>query len=350
MTEIDALQHAGVFRPRSEPSLGWGVIGTGWIANQFVSGTQRHTRQRIVAVGSRSGERAAAFAEQRGVEQSHGTYSALIENPAVDAVYIGVTADQHRSLALEVIAAGKPVLVEKPFAVTAAEAGEIRDAARSAGVLAMEAMWTRYLPQSDAIRLLQSQGALGDIQVITADHGQAIAAADPTSRLLRPELGGGALLDLGVYPLAFASELLGTPASVLAAGDLLPSGVDGTVGMLLTYPGSTAQALLLTTMCARTPTVAAISGTVARIEIESPFFIPSGFVLTGPAFDAEPSLQWRDQSGIVAHEGLSYQATALARFVGEGRTESPIHGLDESVAILATIEAARAQLTTPART
>lgn len=349
MTEIDELQHAGVFRPASEPSLRWGVLGTGFIADRFVVGTLRHTRQRIVAVGSRSRERSAAFAAQHGVEHSHGSYSAVIEDPAVEAVYIGVTADQHRSLALEVIAAGKPVLVEKPFALTASEAAEIRGASRSAGVLAMEAMWTRYLPQSDAIRLLRSQGALGDIQVVIADHGQALAD-DPTSRLLRPDLGGGALLDLGVYPLAFTSELLGRPASIVATGNLLPSGVDGTVGMLLAYSGSAAQALLSTSISTRTPTVASISGTAARIEIEAPFYIPTGFVLAGPAFDDQPILRWRDQSGIVAHEGLSYQATALARFVGEGRTESPIHGLDESVTILATIEAARAQLTTPTTT
>jgi predicted dehydrogenase len=346
MTEVDDLQHVGVFRPTTEPSLGWGVIGTGWIAEQFVTGTLRHTPQRIVALGSRSAERSAAFAARHGVEHSHGSYSALIDDPAVDAVYIGVTADQHRPLALEVIAAGKPALVEKPFALTASDASEIRAAARAAGVLAMEAMWTRYLPQSDAIRMLLRQGALGEIEVVAADHGQALAD-DPTSRLLSPALGGGALLDLGVYPLAFTSEVLGTPASIIATGDLLPSGVDGTVAMLLAYPGSTAQAVLSTSISVRTPTVAAISGTAARIEIDSPFYMPMGFVLAGPSYGAKPILRWQDQSGIAAHEGLSYQATALARFVSEGRTESPIHGLDESVAILSTIDAARAQLTTP---
>ena len=346
MTEVEDLQYVGVFRPTTEPILGWGVIGTGWIAERFVAGTLRHTPQRIVAVGSRSAERSVAFAARHSAERSHGSYSALIEDPAVDAVYIGVTADQHRPLALEVIAAGKPVLVEKPFALTAAEASEIRAAARAAGVFAMEAMWTRYLPQSDAIRMLVWQGALGDIEVVAADHGQALAD-DPTSRLLSLALGGGALLDLGVYPLAFTSELLGTPASIIATGDVLPSGVDGTVGMLLAYPGSTAQATLSTSISVHTPNVAAISGTAARIEIDSPFYMPSRFVLVGPSYGAEPILRWQDQSGIAAHAGLSYLATALARFVSEGRTESPIHGLDESVAILSTIDAARAQLTTP---
>lgn len=347
MSDIEDLQHAGTFGPGSEPSLRWGVIGTGWIAGQFVAAVRQHTTQRVVAVGSRSSERSAAFAAEHGVERSHGTYSALVDNPDVDVVYIGVTADQHRSLALEVIAAGKPVLVEKPFAVTASEAAEVRDAARSAGVFAMEAMWTRYLPQSDAIRALRSRGTLGDIELVTADHGQALAA-DPTSRLLRADLGGGALLDLGVYPLAFASDLLGSPEQVLATGHLLPSGVDGTAGMLLRYPGSTAQALLSTTMCLRTATVAVITGSEARVEIAAPFFVPSSFVVRGPDFEAEPILRWRDRSGIVAHQGLCYQAIALARFVGEGRTESPLQGLDESVAILATIDAARAQLTGPA--
>ena len=317
MTEVEDLQYVGVFRPAAEPSLGWGVIGTGWIAERFVAGTLSYTPQRIVAVGSRSAERSAAFAARHGVKHSYGSYSALIDDPVVDAVYIGVTADQHLPLALEVIAAGKPVLVEKPFALTAAEASDIRAAARAAGVFAMEAMWTRYLPQSDAIRMLLQQGALG----------------------------GGALLDLGVYPLAFTSELLGTPASIIATGDVLASGVDGTVAMLLTYAGSTAHATLSTSIRVHTPTVAAISGTAARIEIDSPFYMPTRFVLIGPSYGTEPMLRWQDQSGIAAHEGLSYQATALARFVSEGRTESPIHGLDESVAILSTIDAARAQLT-----
>ena len=144
MTEVEDLQYAGVFRPSSEPSLEWGVIGTGWIAERFAAGTLRHTPQRIVAVGSRSAERSAAFAARHGMEHSYGSYSALIGDPAVDAVYIGVTADQHRPLALEVIAVGKPVLVEKPFTLTASEASEIRAAARAAGVFTMEAMWTRY--------------------------------------------------------------------------------------------------------------------------------------------------------------------------------------------------------------
>ena len=344
VTEVEDLQYVGVFRPAAEPSLGWGVIGTGWIAERFVAGTLSYTPQRIVAVGSRSAERSAAFAARHGVEHSYESYSALIGDPAVDAVYIGVTADQHRPLALEVIAAGKPVLVEKPFALTASEASDIRAAARAAGVFAMEAMWTRYLPQSDAIRMLLQQGALGEVEVVAADHGQVLAD-DPTSRLLSPALGGGALLDLGVYPLAFASGLLGTPASIIATGDVLPSGVDGTVAMLLAYPGSTAQATLSTSIRVHTPTVAAISGTAARIEIDSPFYMPTRFVLIGPSYGTEPMLRWQDQSGIAAHEGLSYQATALARFVSEGRTESPIHGLDESVAILSTIDAARAQLT-----
>lgn len=349
MTEVEDLQHAGVFRPAGEPRLAWGVIGTGWIADRFTVGTLRHTAQRVVAVGSRSLGRSAAFAAQHGIDGSHASYSALIEDPAVDAVYVGVTADQHRDLALAAIAAGKPVLVEKPFAVTAAEAAEIRDAARSAGVLAMEAMWTRYLPQSDAIRLLRERGALGDIELVMADHGQALAA-DPTSRLLRPDLGGGALLDLGVYPLALASELLGTPASVTAVGNVLESGVDGTVGLLLSYPGSSARAVLSTSMSVRTPTTAVIAGSAARIELDPAFYMPNGFVLAGPSWGSEPILRWRDQSGIVAHEALSYQATALARFVGEGRMESPIYGLDESVAILETIDAARAQLTPAAAT
>jgi predicted dehydrogenase len=236
-------------------------------------------------------------------------------------VYIGVTADQHRPLALEVIAAGKPVLVEKPFTLTAAEASEIRAAARAAGVFAMEAMWTRYLPQSDAIRMLVWQGALGDIEVVAADHGQALAD-DPTSRLLSLALGGGALLDLGVYPLAFTSELLGTPASIIATGDVLPSGVDGTVAMLLAYPGSTAQATLSTSISVHTPNVAAISGTAARSRSIRPSTCHRGL-----SWSALPTAQNRSCAGRTSRASWPMKASATRRplWLDSSAKDAPNH-------------------------
>jgi predicted dehydrogenase len=338
MTDIEQLQHRGSFAAGSEPELRWGILGTGSIANIFVRAIHKHTHQRAVSVGSRTPQRATEFASTHGLAGSHDSYSGAINDPTVDAVYIAVTADDHCALALEAIAAGKPVLVEKPFTVNATQAATVREAARRANVLVMEAMWTRYLPQSDAIRLLISRGVLGDVQLVSADHGQAITTGNPGSRLERADLGGGAMLDLGVYPLAFASEILGTPSRIAASGHRIPSGVDGTVAMVFEYASSTAYAHLSSTMCMSTPNVAAICGSSARIEIDSLFFIPSSFRVTKVGILQPALLSWRDQTSVIAHEGLCYQATAMARYVAEGRVDSPILGLDETVSILATID------------
>lgn len=342
MSALEDLQHTGVFRPADEPALRWGVLGTGWIAGAFVDAAHRHTHQRFVAAASRTPGRSAEFAAAHEVARAYDSYSALIDDPEVDVVYLAMTADQHCGVALEAIAAGKSVLIEKPIGVNATEAALIREAARSAGVFVMEALWSRYLPQYDALRLLLERGDLGEIELVSADHAQP-AAADPASRMLRADLGGGALLDLGVYPLQLASCVLGNPASVLASGHIMPSGVDGTVAMILSYPGSTAKALLSTSLMVRSPTTAEISGTEARLEMAGPFHIPTGFTLTTPGWGDEP-LRWQDESGIALMDGLSYEATALARFVAQGRTESPVFGLDDSVAILETIDTAREML------
>jgi predicted dehydrogenase len=337
--EIEQLQHRGVFAAGDEPALRWGMLGTGGIAETFAATVHANTRQRIVAVGSRTPARAEDFATRHGIERAHGSYSAVIADE-VDVVYIALTADAHCERALEAIAAGRHVLVEKPFAMNGDEAARMAQAARSTGVVAMEAMWTRYLPQSDAIRLLVADGTLGDIKLVFADHGQAITA-DPAHRLHHAELGGGALLDLGIYPIAFASQLLGPPDDVATFGEMLPSGVDGSAELVLTCGG--ARALLSTTMVVRTPTTAAVAGTEARLELRAPFFTPTGFAL-GTGDFGEPMERWEDQTGITMHRGLCYQATALARFAAEGRTESPVHTLDETVSIMRTIDAALAAL------
>jgi predicted dehydrogenase len=337
--EIEHLQHRGVFAAGEEPALRWGMLGTGQIAGVFAATAHANTRQRILAVGSRTQARADAFAARHGIERAHDSYSAVIADD-IDVVYIALTADAHCERALEAIAAGRHVLVEKPFALNGDEAARMADAARAAGVVAMEAMWTRYLPQSDAIRLLVADGTLGDIKLVFADHGQAIVA-DPAHRLHHAELGGGALLDLGIYPIAFASQLLGPPDDVAAFGEILPTGVDGSAELVLTC--GDARALLSTTIGLSTPTTAAVAGTEARLELRAPFFTPTGFTLAGPGFDG-PGERWDDRTGISRHHGLCYQATALARFAADGRAESPVHPLDETVAIMRTIDTALAAL------
>jgi predicted dehydrogenase len=322
------------------PPLRWGVLAPGGIAADFTDALHKHTTQRVVAAGSRSAERAAAFAAAHGVERSYGSYTQLVEDPEVDVVYVASPHTQHAEHALLAIAAGKSVLVEKPLAATAEDARRIERAAKAAGVFAMEAMWTRYLPQTDIIRRLLDDGALGDVRVVTADFG-GNARFDPASRLFDPALGGGALLDLGVYVVSWASFAIGRPAGVIAAGTLAPTGVDEQVSLILSSL-SGAQALLSTGVRAVTPSLATISGSIARVETGTPFWSASGvrFVPGG----GSPALEWTDPYGRPGREGMSYEAAALARYVTEGLTDSPLHPLVEAVQTLETIDEARRQL------
>ncbi|QYH36649.1 Gfo/Idh/MocA family protein [Salinibacterium sp. M195] len=323
----------------SVPALRWGIMAPGGIAATFAEAVQAHTEQKLVAVASRSLDRAQDFANTWGIEKAYGDYAELLANPDVDVIYIAAQQHVHRDLAVQSIAAGKHILVEKPFAMTGAEAREIVAAARAAGVFAMEAMWTRYLPQTSIMTQLIADGTFGDISLVTADHGQNLPEGHRVRSL---DSGGGALLDLGIYPIAFASQILGAPTAVHNVGSLLHTGVDAQSLVTLSY-ASAAQAQINTTLLARTPIRASIAGTEALLEVGNGFFTPTSLTLSKPGFNGE-SIHWADETGIVAHHGLSYQATALASFIAQGVTESPVHSLDETIAILDTIDSARWQL------
>jgi predicted dehydrogenase len=325
---------------RGGPTLRWGVLAPGRIAGAFAWALHTHTDQRVHAVASREVERARHFAARYGVAQVRDTYEQLVADPDVDIVYVASPHSEHKRQALLAIAAGKHVLVEKPLALDAAEAREIRDAARAAGVFALEALWTRFLPRTLVLERLLSDGVFGELQLVTADFGFRFDF-DPDSRIYNPALGGGALLDLGVYPIWFAHFVLGTPQRVFATGSLARTGVDERCALVLTT-GTDAQALLHTTLLATTPGEASLSGTRARLSVETPFHAPGGFTLESPATNER--LHWSDTSGLRESAGLAWQATAAARHIAEGRTESPLHPLERSIAVLETIDAARARL------
>lgn len=222
---------------RGGPVVRWGVLAPGHIAEDWVATLHANSDQRVVAVASRSAQRAEDFAGRYGIPSAYDSYSALLADPLVDVVYLAAPHSLHRELALLVIAAGKHVLIEKPIALTAAEAREIAAAASAAGVFAGEAMWSAYLPQSTVIARLLRDGVLGEPKSVTADFGHS-GTFDATSRAYDPALGGGALLDLGVYPVWFAHFALGAPDRVLAAGELAPTGVDAQASLVLGYPGA----------------------------------------------------------------------------------------------------------------
>ena len=316
--------------------LRWGILGPGRIATTFARDLALGDAGVVTAIGSRSGSTAAAFAREFSVDSCYDTYEELVSDPDVDVVYVATPHPFHRDNALLALDHAKPVLVEKAFTMTAAEALDVVGAARSRGLFAMEAMWTRFLPHVVALREVIASGELGDIVTVTADHGQWFAR-DATSRVFAPDLGGGALLDLGIYPVSFASMILGTPSRITALVDRTFTGVDGQTSMLLGYD-SGAQAVLTCTSSARTATRASVVGTRARVEIDGDFYAPSSFTVVtreGAATRHEFPHQGR---------GLRHQAAEVARCLRAGEVESPIMPLDESISIMETMDAVLADL------
>ena len=334
-----ALPPSRVPDPADAPPLRWGIMATGGIAASFVTAVQAHTSQQVVAVGSRSAERAGAFAARFGIARAHAGYQALVADEDVDVVYVATPHSEHHAGALAAIAAGKHVLVEKSFTRNASEAADVIGAASAARVMVMEAMWTRFLPQTDVIRQLIADGALGEVSAVLADHGQYFADLAPTHRLLDPALAGGALLDLGVYPVSFAAFVLGTPTAVTAVGSLTGTGVDAQISMVL-HSGA-AQASLHTTLLAETPTTASISGSAGRVELSGPFYAPGVLTLTTPRGGRRLE---RDRDAITGHDGLCYQAAELARCVAAGMTECPTLPPSETLAVMRTMDEIRRQV------
>jgi predicted dehydrogenase len=323
---------------RGGPVLRWGVLAPGEIANDFVSTLHANTDQRVHAVGSRSGQRAAAFAATHGIPRHYGSYEQLVADPGIDVVYVAAPHSAHRDLALLALAAGKHVLIEKPIALDVSQAVEIADAARRHGLFAMEAMWTRFLPHSSVVRQLLDDGALGDVRLVSVDLGWQ-QPFDATSRMFDPALGGGAMLDAGVYSLWFSQFVLGAPTSVKASGILAPTGVDAQAAATLDFDG-TAQASITTSILTNTKGLASIYGSEGSLLFDESFVFPASFrVVSG---DSE-SL-WADDSGLRGRDGLAWQATALAQYVSEGRTESPLHTLDNSISLMGVIDEVRRQI------
>lgn len=327
--------------PDAVPVLRWGVIGTG-IADAFVRAVRLHTSQDIVAVTARDPEKTERFAREHGIDRVVETVEALVTDPGVDVVYFATPHPLHREQALAAIAAGKHVLIEKPIAMSASEAAEITAAGRAAGVLVMEAMWTRYLPQADVIRRVLADGVVGDVALVSADFGFSVPYI-PTHRLWDPALGGGALLDAGVYPISFVTSVLGSPERVAIEGTRGPSGVDASADLLFGFD-SGARATASTSLVSALPARALIVGSAGRIDVHAPFFGPRGLTVTTGNFDSTTTGSFTDDRFAVVRDGLGYQATALASFVGEGRVESPVHTHEDLYAVMSVIDRARAAI------
>jgi len=314
----------------------WGFAGPGRIAEVVARDLALVPGARLTAVGSRAQERAEAFAVRHGAERAHGSYRALVEDPEVDVVYVATPHPQHHAIALAAIAAGKHVLVEKAFTATVAGAREVVEAAQAAGVFAMEALWTRFHPAAARVRELLADGAIGSVRAVTADLGIA-APRDLANRFYAPGLGGGALLDLGVYVTALAHMVLGPPSEVVARGTLAETGVDAEAALLLVHPDGATASLTCSII---SPSVgrARIDGTLGSIELKPRFHHPHGFTLRRAG--AEPERVDLPPTGI----GYSHQLVEVTEAVRYGRTESAVMPLSATLEVMAVLEEAGRQL------
>lgn len=314
----------------------WGIAGTGVIAHAFALDLALCSNAEIVAVGSRSKEAADTFADGYGAPHRHVGYDALAADPHVDAIYVAVPHTAHEEVTLTAIAGGKAVLCEKPFAVNAAQAERMIDAARAAGVFLMEAMWVRFLPHQVELREMVAKGKIGDVRSLIVDRGEVLSA-DPRHRVLDPALGGGALLDLGVYPISFASMLLGTPDRVAAFATPAVTGVDAQTSAVFGYP-SGAHALITTSLDTRTANTASITGTKGRIDV--PHWASGMQPMRMCKLDGtSESLEFPYEG-----KGLRFQAEEVARRMHAGEKESPVVPLDETLSIMRTMDLIREQI------
>ena len=320
----------------STRAVRWGIVGPGRIARLVVQDFDEVASAEVVAVASRSADRAEAFAGEHGVPRAYGSYREIIAAEDVDVLYIATPHPQHEAVALAAIAAGKAVLVEKAFTATVAGAERVVEAARTARVFAMEAMWTRFQPAIVAARELIADGAIGEVRQVQADLG-VDRPFDPADRLYDPAQGGGALLDLGVYVVSFAQHFLGTPDRVQVSGSLAPTGVDAEAGLLLGYDDGRA-ATLLATIRHQTPGAARIHGTAGWIDVLPRFHHPRTIVLSRRGHD--PETITRPPRGA----GYSHELIEVTEGILAGRTESAGMPLADTLAVQRVLNDAAEQL------
>ena len=321
--------------PSNEP-IRWGILGTGSIAHHFARGLQALPDARLQAVGSRAQKTAAAFGDEFSVPHCHASYDALASDPEVDVIYVATPHPSHCENTICCLEAGKPVLCEKPFALNSRQAAQMINAATDRGLFLMEAMWTRFIPAVVKTREWLDAGAIGTVRALFGDMGFR-TQFDPSSRLYDPALGGGALLDLGVYPVSFACMVLGTrPVEVAALAQLGETGVDEDCTVTLKYE-SGALAMAHSTVRARTPAEALEVGENGSIRLHTPFYAGTKATLQSDGDTEEVELP-------LSGNGYNYQAAAVMDCLRAGERQSTVMPLDESLAIMQLLDQIRAQI------
>jgi len=308
-------------------SIKWGILGTGGIAHEFARDVREYTEMEIAAVGSRTLEKAKEFSL---AESAFGSYEELVTSN-VDAIYIATPHQMHCENTLLALDAGKPVLCEKPFAVNAVQARRMADRAKEKDLLLMEAMWTRYLPHIQKVRELISE--LGDIYSVSADHGQALTHIQ---RLTDPNYAGGALLDLGIYPVSFIYMILGKPEKVTSRADLV-GGVDYQTSAIFEY-STGAHATFTTNLKVKGPTVATVSGTKARLELHTSFYRPTDMRLI---YNDGNTVEFKNE---YRGHGLREQAIYFEKMLISGKKSSALLPVSETISIMETLDQIREQI------
>lgn len=321
--------------PLEHRPIRWGILGPGSIANAFAEGIRALPDGILEAVGSRSQQRADAFADKYSVPRRHGSYQSLVEDPDVDVIYVATPHPMHHRDCLLALQAGKPVLCEKPFAINRAEAARVVDEARQRAVFLMEGHWSRFFPAMNRLRGLVRDGAIGEPRLVEVDFGFR-AGVDPKSRLFDPAMGGGALLDVGCYTLSFASMILGAPNHVEGLATLGSTGVDEMDAMILGYP-SGALALMTAAIRTTTPWIATVNGTEGRIIVHTAWWKPESMTLLRDGKEPEEIRYPLEGSG------FNYEAAEVQRCLRAGLLESPVMTWEETLSILGTMDTLRRQ-------
>ncbi|WP_206306308.1 Gfo/Idh/MocA family protein [Streptomyces humi] len=323
----------------AEQSVRWGILATGGIAAAFAADLVDLPDAEIVAVASRSAGAAEGFAERFGIGRAYGDWESLARDEDVDVVYVATPHSAHRAAAGLCLEAGRNVLCEKAFTVNGREAEELVALAKEHDRFLMEAMWTYCNPLVRRLTALVGDGAIGEVRTVQADFGLE-GPFPPAHRLRDPALGGGALLDLGVYPVSFAHLLLGEPDGMSARAVLSEEGVDLQTGALLSWE-SGALAMLHCSIAGGTGTTASVTGSHGRIDIPDGFFNPERFVLHRDGRDPE---EFAMDPADGPRTTLRHEAREVMRALRAGEKESPLVPLSGTLAVMRTLDALREQI------
>jgi len=315
-------------------TIKWGILGPGKISRTFAAGLREAQGAEIVAVGSRELDRAQAFAHDFGVRHAFGSYEELAAHPDVGAIYIGTPHSFHEAHTLLCLEAGKHVLCEKPLAMNAAQAGRMISMARARNLILMEAMWTRFLPAIVRVRELVAADTIGTVRMVHADFGFR-GGFDPESRLFNPALGGGSLLDIGIYPLNLAFMLCGEPVEIHTTANLGKTGVDEEAAILLRHAGGELS-VLASSLRVDLPCEAHIVGTAGRITIGYPFWAATRIDVHTDNGTRVEALEFPHRGG-----GYAYEAEAFMEMIRTGTLDSEVMPLSESLAIMRTMDTIR---------